>query len=279
MDSLNDVRKSWDCFAEERPYWAVLTTSDWTEKDPFYKSGQNDVDEILREAKSCGIEISQGKAIDFGCGLGRLTYPLCGYFDEVLALDISARMIEQAKHHEKCPKNAVFQVLQTSDLKLVSSNSYDFILSLIVLQHMPKRFMKAYIQEFARVCKPGGTIVFQVPVHRDKIETPKDTLWKDKPLLSGNPRLPRLCYRCIFRSARWTIRTIRRKLWSNEIKYRLECAWMRMTGKTIMQMNTLSHKEINRLLKSCSCEAVHKRQDERGGDGYTSYLYFITKKS
>jgi ubiquinone/menaquinone biosynthesis C-methylase UbiE len=48
-------------------------------------------------------------------------------------------------------------------LQLFEANTFDLVHSWLVLQHMPKPLALAYISEFARVAKPGGVIVFQIP--------------------------------------------------------------------------------------------------------------------
>jgi len=47
--------------------------------------------------ESLGVEPSGGRALDFGCGLGRLTQPLAERFDEAVGVDIAASMIEGAR--------------------------------------------------------------------------------------------------------------------------------------------------------------------------------------
>ena len=41
-----------------------------------------EVEELIRYMKSLGINISRKKALDFGCGVGRITQALTNYFDE-----------------------------------------------------------------------------------------------------------------------------------------------------------------------------------------------------
>ena len=49
------------------------------------------------------------------------------------------------------------------DLSLFADASFDLVFSHIVLQHIPWVHVQGYLREFARVCKPGGWIAFQLP--------------------------------------------------------------------------------------------------------------------
>lgn len=277
MDSFKNVRKTWDSFAEEKPQWSFLTSNQPQEVDAFFQSGEQDIAKILLEAVSYGLAIRKETALDFGCGLGRLTFPLCSRFRQVSAVDISQKMIELASSHGDCPENATFQRLESSGLRFLESNSFDLVVSLIVLQHVPRRHMKSYIKQFMRVVKPNGTIVFQVTTFREKIETGKAEFWKGKPLSWDRPSFPKLCYRFISRSIPWTRKMLKRPLLSNEARYRLECGWKKMTGRRIMQMNTLGIQEVELIASRNSCKIVAVREDERAGRGFTSNLFFLTK--
>ncbi len=44
-----------------------------------------------------------GKALDFGCGVGRLTQALADYFNEVAGVDVSPTMVNKALEYNKKP--------------------------------------------------------------------------------------------------------------------------------------------------------------------------------
>ena len=75
--SLAGQRRDWDELAELDPYWAVCTTQGrrfgrW-DTDEFFATGEREVAQVLAEAEGLGIPAAHGSALDFGCGLGRLT--------------------------------------------------------------------------------------------------------------------------------------------------------------------------------------------------------------
>ena len=66
---------------------------------------------------------------------------------------------EYNSHGDRCR----YYVNDSDDLKLLEDNTFDFIYSNIVLQHMKPEYSKRYIREFLRVLAPGGVLVFQIP--------------------------------------------------------------------------------------------------------------------
>jgi len=112
---------------------------------------------------SLGIDVPRRAALDFGCGVGRLTMPLASRFSRVVGIDASPTMVRTARDLAAGRGLANIE-LRTSDSPHldVATASQDFVLSLITLQHVPTRLQARYVAEFARVLAPGGVAVFQV---------------------------------------------------------------------------------------------------------------------
>jgi SAM-dependent methyltransferase len=167
--SLAAQRRDWDELAELDPYWAVCTTpgtrfGGW-DADAFFATGEREVAEVLAAAEALGVPAARGAALDFGCGLGRLTRPLGTRFGRVVGVDISPRMVARARELTPSPATD-FRVNSGADLAGLEDAAFDLVLSSIVLQHVPRRvWIKAYLREFVRVLAPGGAIVFTLPSH------------------------------------------------------------------------------------------------------------------
>lgn len=159
MKDLNELKFSWNTFAETDAMGAVLTGNEWDESS-FYDSGQAEVDSLMDEISHVYPELRKERAMDFGCGLGRLSFALKPHFSRVTGVDISSKMIEQAAANSRYSKEVEFLLNESESLEKVPSASFDFLLSLIVLQHIARKFIKDYLKEFLRVTKPGGLIVF-----------------------------------------------------------------------------------------------------------------------
>lgn len=161
--SLETHQQQWDELAQLDPLFAILTEKEkqYGKWDPeeFFASGRV---EIARLMASCGFQAGDnGRALDFGCGVGRLSRTLRAYFGEVYGVDISEEMVELA---QRFTPSCTFLLNEAAHLGAFPDDSFDFIYSNIVLQHQPsKEVARGYIREFVRVLKPAGRAVFQIP--------------------------------------------------------------------------------------------------------------------
>ena len=165
MDLKNMVA-NWTKLGEQDPLWAILTDPEkrdnkWDVKE-FFETGTQQVKQDIAWLKELGVEIEYGKALDFGCGVGRLTQALTSCFQEVHGADISPTMIESAdRFAEQHKKNIQFFCLHTGTLADFEDNTYDFVCSHISLQHISTAFQKQYIKDLFRILAPKGIALLQ----------------------------------------------------------------------------------------------------------------------
>lgn len=175
--ALEKLRRDWTHFGAQDPLWAALTADgkrdNWT-VDEFFQSGRLEIEKVLERADAYGLDVTRRRALDFGCGAGRLTQALALHFEEVDGVDISSSMIEWARKFNKYPDRCRYVLNQAEDLKCFADGSFSFIYTVLVLQHMPPELSLGYIGEFVRLLEPSGLLVFQVPSHRAKSEPPPD---------------------------------------------------------------------------------------------------------
>lgn len=158
---------NWDELAELDAKWAILTAPDkkynkWPEKE-FFKTGELEINKLLKLIKDLNLKVQFGTALDFGCGIGRVAYALGEYYNKVYGVDISEKMIFEAKKYLK-NKKIVFIQNTRNDLQCFENNQFDLIYSLITLQHIPdKKQIRSYLNEFIRILRPGGILYFQMP--------------------------------------------------------------------------------------------------------------------
>ena len=163
---LKELQRNWDTLGKEDPFWAILTAGDKKDNKwdlaEFFASGDREITELMQYLSGLGVEHARHRALDFGCGVGRLTQPLSTHFTQVTGIDIAPSMITQARALDR-EGRCQFVLNERADLSLFPDDEFDFIYSVIVLQHMRPVYSTAYIREFCRVLAPGGVAVFQLP--------------------------------------------------------------------------------------------------------------------
>lgn len=158
---LNELARYWDAFGKSDPFWAIVS---WPGKEggkwdteEFFLTGVHDLEPIIQSAGLTSREM----ALDFGCGVGRLSQAMTRYFKHVIGVDISPVMINLAEKYNRFGERCQYQVCE--NLKHFRDNTFDFILTILVLQHIEPKYSKNYIRDFVRILKPGGKLVFQIP--------------------------------------------------------------------------------------------------------------------
>lgn len=162
---LDYWKNNWDELGRNDPLWVVLTDESkrggkW-EVNEFFETGRREIESVFRQLESLGIAARGGKALDFGCGVGRLSQALSNRFEEVHGVDISPSMISSAKDYAQSNGRCHFHVNTSDRLDLFGDNTFNFVYSNIALQHIEPQYAKNYIREFVRVLSPGGCAVFQ----------------------------------------------------------------------------------------------------------------------
>jgi SAM-dependent methyltransferase len=180
IEEVHALRQDWDELAALDPFWAVLTEEDlrfrkWTPIE-FFETGENEIEELMSICEEVGHPVERERALDFGCGVGRLTRPLAGHFGEVYGMDISPRMIELAQWFNQKLDNCRFVLNGQGSLSMFPAGYFDLIYTINVLQHLSGRpQIEHYLEEFIRTLKPRGLLVFQLPAAvplRDRVRLP-----------------------------------------------------------------------------------------------------------
>ena len=165
---LARLQREWNELAETDAMWAVLTDASrkggrWTVQQ-FLAAGESEIAAAVTRAEELGRPARFGRALDFGCGAGRLTRALSLRFGEAVGVDISEEMVRQARELNADRENASFVVNTAPDLSAFASGSFDLTYSSIVLQHLPTPDLAlAFASELLRVTAPDGIAIFQAP--------------------------------------------------------------------------------------------------------------------
>jgi SAM-dependent methyltransferase len=157
-------RREWEELAELDPLWAVLSEPDrkggrW-DLDAFLATGELEVARRLARLAELGLPERWERALDFGCGVGRITRALAGRFGEVVGLDASRTMVEHARRINEDVSNASFVAGSPAQLE---PGSFDLSWSVLVLQHLAPDEVEPAIERLVGLARPGGAAVFQLP--------------------------------------------------------------------------------------------------------------------
>ena len=163
MGSAESMRREWDARARKDAFFYIASwRKDWDVSE-FLKSGDDDYDRLVGPVLTRYGFPPQGKTIlELGCGAGRMTHSFATRFGNVIALDVSAEMLDRAQRMLQASKNITWSQANGLDLGGVASESVDFAFSYLVLQHLPeKELVRGYIRELLRVLKTNGVCLFQ----------------------------------------------------------------------------------------------------------------------
>jgi ubiquinone/menaquinone biosynthesis C-methylase UbiE len=234
-------QKYWDEQARTDPMWAILTDPEkrgrrW-DPEEFFSSGVHEIAAAMERTARLGLPASRRRALDFGCGVGRLTQPLADHFEKVHGVDISPGMLEHARRFNRKGDRCQFVWNSAPDLRIFTDRSFDFIYSRITLQHVAPRRVRLYLQEFLRVLAPGGLLLFQLPSR------------------SVRP------YRGMAgRIANWLARSLNL-----------------MQSPVAMYMNGIGRERVIALLESYGGRVIEVEANSDAGPEYESFLYAVTR--
>jgi 2-polyprenyl-3-methyl-5-hydroxy-6-metoxy-1,4-benzoquinol methylase len=177
------MRQAWEARAGADPLYAIDARRRTWEMEDFYSQGPGLVTEIVDPVLTIlGVDPSEGRVLEVGCGMGRLFDGLAQRFKEVWGTDISATMIALGREH--CPVEATWLLGDGTSLTGVQDESVDHVVCYEVFEHIPRPvIIRSYLNEFRRVLKPGGTFQAQLRSGSDSTR---------QSIVRGMPRLVRV---------------------------------------------------------------------------------------
>ncbi len=241
---LTELQENWHKFGETDPLWAIVSMPDkegnkWT-LDEFFATGEKEMTTLLAYLESRQLKLPGGHALDFGCGIGRVTQPMCRYFEVCHGVDIAPSMIEMAKKYNRYGDKCRYYLNETDDLRLFSDKSIDFIYCVITFQNIAPRYSEKYIKEFLRILAPQGLLVFQIP------SKPQNIRQKIKQIL------PQSVLK-----------------WFYKMKYH---------GKPVMEIHGIPQENVIQLLNEQRGTILDIREDKRAFNEWSSFQYCVTRK-
>ena len=159
-----DTDADWRELGESQPYWGVISHPDFRTENMtperlefFYESGRFHIDPIAEALGRLTGFSPRGRALDFGCGVGRLAEAMTAHASEVVGVDISAGMLAIARARGS-------KVTYTDQLP---DGPFDWINSFIVFQHIPPARGEAILEQLLARLAPGGLVSLHFTIWRD----------------------------------------------------------------------------------------------------------------
>lgn len=156
--------RAWESFGRTDPYFGVLSHDRFHRADmegpdrrEFFATGEAHIDDIGRVIHDLlGVSLAPRRALDFGCGVGRVVIPLSRISGEVVGMDVSPSMLREAQRNCQLASVGNVHFLPSDDQLSQVNGAFDFIHSHIVFQHIPPRRGEMIIGRMLDHLEPGG---------------------------------------------------------------------------------------------------------------------------
>jgi ubiquinone/menaquinone biosynthesis C-methylase UbiE len=159
------MRDDWNERArEDANYYVAFGRRDQDDNE-FLSTATDVIRDLEGELKRlpADVPVTARRALEIGCGPGRLMRPMSRHFGEIHGVDVSDEMIAQAKIKLGDIPWAYAHHASGSDLAQFPSGHFDFVYSYAVFQHIPSAdVVFSYLRETVRVLKPGGFARLQI---------------------------------------------------------------------------------------------------------------------
>ena len=159
------MRAEWNARAcEDANYYVAFGRRDQDDAE-FFATAKDVIRDLEGELKRLSPEVSSPsrRALEIGCGPGRLMRPMSRHFGEIHGVDVADEMIAQARAKLADIPWAHAHTASGSDLAQFSSDYFDFVYSYAVFQHIPSAdVVFSYLRETVRVLRPGGIARLQI---------------------------------------------------------------------------------------------------------------------
>jgi SAM-dependent methyltransferase len=159
-----DTDADWREIGASDPYWGVISHPRFQRDnltpeavEDFYRSGRDEIETIATGLGWLTGRVPSGRALDFGCGVGRLTEAMTRFAGEVVGYDVSPGMLELARARG----GKVIYVNALPD------GPFDWINSHIVFQHIPQGRGLALLRQLMDRLAVEGLVSLHVTVWRE----------------------------------------------------------------------------------------------------------------
>ena len=159
------MRDDWNARArEDASYYVAFGRRD-QEPEEFFATAEEVVKGLQWELRRMPADANRRawRALEIGCGPGRIIRPMSKVFGEIHGVDVSDEMIARARANLQGIPHAHVHATRGSDLAPFADESFDLVYSYAVFQHIPSsEVVFNYLREARRVLKTGGLMRIQI---------------------------------------------------------------------------------------------------------------------
>ena len=165
IDVAERMRSEWNERAREDAHFYVAFGRREQAENEFFETAREVVLGFEMELRRFPARANRRawRALEIGCGPGRLMRPMSRHFGEIHGVDVSDEMIARARENLRGVPHAHPHATSGCDLVQFADDSFDLVYSYAVFQHIPSRdVVMQYLREAKRVLKPGGLLRCQI---------------------------------------------------------------------------------------------------------------------
>lgn len=237
----NDSDADWERLGRHDPYYGVYAdrkfhVSNLTPETvaEFFESGRIHVEAVFERIEAARRRpVRPRRALEFGCGVGRVLIPLAARCEAVVGVDVSPAMLAEARKNldARCVGNV--ELVLGDDALAAVAGEFDLVHSFVVFQHVDpargERLLRALVARLAA----EGVGVIQLTYSSDRPLRSRLVAWgrRNLPLFHG--------------------------LWNWRHGKRWDSPWM--------QMNRYDLNRVLRILQDLGCHRVELRFTEHFG--------------
>jgi SAM-dependent methyltransferase len=164
-----DTDAAWEQWGQRDPYFGVITNPKFRRneltadgKHEFFESGRLHVDYLLYVIhRHLDPQFAPRSILDFGCGVGRTLPAFADIARDVVGLDVSPSMLDEAERNCRDRGLQNVRLMSSDDALSATAESFDMIHSCIVFQHIPIPRGKLIFQRLLSRLAPRGVGAFQ----------------------------------------------------------------------------------------------------------------------
>ncbi len=161
--------RAYDSVGRTEPYFGVITLDrflsanlDAAALHEFFETGEAQVTRVLATIRArLAADFKPRRALDFGCGVGRILIPLAREADHAVGVDVSDAMMAEAARNCRERNLTNVSLVKSDDRLSRLEGTFDLIHSVIVFQHIAPHRVEVLVRGLLSHLEPGGVGALQ----------------------------------------------------------------------------------------------------------------------